>query len=74
MYEGLRGGCSVAVGHRELRALFTDVDGIPTRYFEAGDPAAPPLILIHGDDFNYREVASASEWLVIFTRLARPFT
>lgn len=49
------------------------MDGIPTCYYEAGDPAAPALLLIHGGDFDFREVASATEWLVNFDRLSRRF-
>jgi len=46
-----------------IAPLFIDVDGITTRYFEAGHVSSPTLVLIHGGDYDYREVASATEWL-----------
>jgi pimeloyl-ACP methyl ester carboxylesterase len=53
--------------------LFIDVDGITTRYFEAGHKSSPTLVLIHGGDYDYREVASATEWLVNFGPLSSAF-
>jgi len=53
--------------------LFIDVDGITTRYFEAGHTSSPTLVLIHGGDYDYREVASATEWLSNFGSLSSAF-
>jgi len=52
---------------------FVVVDGVRTRYFDVGSPALPTLVLIHGGDFDYREVASATEWLPNVGPLSRQF-
>jgi pimeloyl-ACP methyl ester carboxylesterase len=56
-----------------IAPLFIDVDGITTRYFEAGHVSSPTLVLIHGGDYDYREVASATEWLMNFGPLSSAF-
>ncbi len=43
---------------------FVEVDGIRVHYQEAGDPSAPPLILIHGF------ASSTLVWSKVFLRLA----
>lgn len=56
-----------------IAPLFIDVDGITTRYFEAGHVSSPTLVLVHGGDYDYREVASATEWLMNFGPLSSAF-
>ncbi|HYY87689.1 MAG TPA: alpha/beta hydrolase [Chloroflexota bacterium] len=35
-------------GNEGLVPKFVDADGIPTRYYDVGDPSAEPLVLCHG--------------------------
>ena len=51
------------VYHREY-SRFAEVEGVPIHYQEAGDPNAPPLILIHGF------VSSTLVWSEVFLPLA----
>lgn len=51
------------VYHRDY-SRFVEVEGIPVHYQEAGDPDAPPLILIHGF------VSSTLVWAEVFLPLA----
>lgn len=51
------------VYHRDY-SRFVEVEGIPVHYQEAGDPEAPPLILIHGF------VSSTLVWAEVFLPLA----
>jgi pimeloyl-ACP methyl ester carboxylesterase len=48
---------------------YVDVNGIRTRYFEAG--SGPPLVLIHGGQFGMDY--DAGNWAPIFNGLARHF-
>ena len=48
---------------------FVDVEGIKTRYFEAGSGEA--LVLIHGGHFG--SYSSADYWKLNFTPLSRHF-
>ena len=50
-------------------AKFIDVDGIRTRYFDAGDGEA--MVLIHGG--QWPATSSADGWAAIFDRLAARF-
>jgi len=43
-----------------LKAKFTSVEGIRTRYYEAGDAKSEPLVLIHGEGFSGH--SSANVW------------
>jgi pimeloyl-ACP methyl ester carboxylesterase len=52
-----------AVFHADY-SRFTDVDGAQVHYLEAGDPNAPPMILIHGF------AASNLVWSKVFLELA----
>lgn len=49
---------------------FVDVDGINTRYLQAGE-AGPPLVLVHGGHFG--RGASADDWGPVLPRLAERF-
>ncbi len=49
---------------------FVDVDGIRTRYFEAGQGEA--MVLVHGAQFG-RAAGSAHNWMPIFPSLAEHF-
>ena len=51
------------VYHRD-HSHFIEVEGVPVHYQEAGDPDAPPLILIHGC------VSSTLVWAEVFLPLA----
>jgi pimeloyl-ACP methyl ester carboxylesterase len=46
---------------------FVDIDGVRLHYQEAGDPAAPPMILIHGF------ASSNLVWSKVFLELAEKF-
>jgi pimeloyl-ACP methyl ester carboxylesterase len=46
---------------------FVDVDGMRLHYQEAGDPAAPPMVLIHGF------ASSNMVWSKVFLELAQSF-
>src|ERR1700759_4663383 len=48
---------------------FVDVDGVRTRYFEAG--SGKPLVLIHGG--QWPATALADSWNAVFDHLARNF-
>lgn len=48
---------------------YVDVDGISTRYFEAG--SGEPLVLIHGGNFGWD--ASAEEWVPVIDGFAEKF-
>ena len=50
-----------------MRVKFTDVNGIPTRYYHEGD-GGPPLMLAHGAGI------SADAWLRNVDELAKDFT
>ncbi len=50
-----------------MRVKFTEVNGIPTRYYHEGD-GGPPLMLVHGAGI------SADAWLRNVDALARHFT
>jgi pimeloyl-ACP methyl ester carboxylesterase len=51
---------------------FIDVEGIRTRYFEAGSGA--PIALFHGGNFGFPgAAASSAAWEPLFTRLASKF-
>jgi 2-hydroxy-6-oxonona-2,4-dienedioate hydrolase len=53
----------------EVLTRYVDVDGLRTRYYEAG--GGPPMVLVHGDEFG--GAASASTWLRNLPGLARAF-
>jgi pimeloyl-ACP methyl ester carboxylesterase len=55
--------CRDVVFHSE-HSCFIDVDGIRVHYQEAGDPNAPPLVLIHGF------ASSTLVWSKVFLKLA----
>jgi pimeloyl-ACP methyl ester carboxylesterase len=55
--------CRDVVFHSE-HSCFVDVDGIRVHYQEAGDPNAPPLVLIHGF------ASSTLVWSKVFLKLA----
>ena len=48
-----------------MRVVFATIDGVETRYYEAG--SGPPLLLIHGGG------VSADSWLHLAERLASDF-
>src|SRR5512139_2792473 len=49
---------------------FIDVDGIRTRYFEAG--SGPPLVLFHGGHFGSHDAADCAEdWSLNFAELSQ---
>lgn len=51
---------------------FIDVDGIRTRYFEAG--SGPPVVLFHGGHFGSHDAADcADDWSLNFADLAQWF-
>jgi len=50
-----------------MRVRFTEVGGVPTRYYEAGE-GGPPLMLVHGAGI------SADAWLRNVDALGRDFT
>ena len=52
-------------------AKYLTVNGIRTRYFEAG--TGQPLVLCHGGDFNPRTTPSATDWCINFGRLAERY-
>ena len=50
-------------------AKYVDVNGIRTRYFEAG--AGEPVVLIHGGSYGF--YATAMDWGTVFDELAESF-
>ncbi len=58
---------------QEYGEKFIDVDGIRTRYFEAG--SGPPVVLVHGGAAGDASgAANAEDWALNFTALAKRFT
>jgi pimeloyl-ACP methyl ester carboxylesterase len=55
-------------GVRERRV---DVEGISTRYLEAGEPGSPTMVLLHGGEFG--SYALAEDWMPVIPLLARRF-
>jgi 2-hydroxy-6-oxo-6-(2'-carboxyphenyl)-hexa-2,4-dienoate hydrolase len=53
----------------ELRAKFVDVDGVRTRYYEAGQ--GEPMLLLHGEGWSGH--SSANTWLKNIPGLSRRF-
>lgn len=49
---------------------FVDVDGVRTRYLEAGDPRAAPVVLLHGGGAG---ADSVTNWHATIPALARDF-
>lgn len=52
---------------------YVDVNGIRTRYFEAGDRSAPTMLLIHGGSYDYRLGIAADDWAANFELFATRF-
>lgn len=50
---------------------YIDVDGIRTRYFEAG--RGPTVLLIHGGGYDYRLSIAVDDWEPLFAELADTF-
>ena len=48
-----------------------EVDGLRTRYYEAGDPAAPALLLVHGG--QYGSWYALDSWDTVLAPLAERF-
>src|ERR671933_1782250 len=47
-------------GNEGLEPKFIDAEGVRTRYYEVGDPAAEPLVLCHGAGWS--GTSSANTW------------
>lgn len=45
-----------------LEASYTHAYGLRTRYYEAGDPACPPIVLIHGGEPGQHPAADTWRW------------
>nr|BAH60847.1 meta-cleavage compound hydrolase [carbazole-degrading bacterium OC9] len=54
----------------EFVSRFVDVEGIKTHYLEAGDPGAPPVVLIHGGGAGADAVGN---WRFCIPQFARDF-
>lgn len=63
-------GQATATANPEIGATATTASGVRTNYVEAGDPHAPPLILIHGSGPG---VTAFANWNGVMPALARHF-